>query len=244
MREGIRLFCFPYAGGNPYLFRAWPPLLDYPVELLAVQSPGKGSRIMERPCETVAQLVEGLLQAMLPMLHERPFSFFGHSNGALIAFELACQLQRRGLPLPSHLFLSASPAPWTRTYERSYANMSEEEFKAVLRDMEGTPEEILADVGLFRLVLPGLRADFSLGETYRFNHDRPLRVPATLFHGEHDDIAETQVLAWRDQLSQDAPLIRLPGGHFFLHSHLRELATHVGAQLRMTHGPQARVLRG
>lgn len=227
-----RLFCFPYAGGNPYIFREWPEALGHAVDVLAVQTPGKGARILEAPCTTVEDVVAGLLEAMAPTLGDRPFSFFGHSNGALIAFELACQLQARGLPAPRHLFLSGSPAPWTRVHERSYADMPDEEFTNVLRELQGTPEEILADTELLRLVMPGLRADFALGERYRFRHDEPLRAAATLFHGEQDGFDVAQTEAWRQQLAHRAPLHRLPGGHFFIHTHARELTALVGATLR------------
>lgn len=229
---GERLFCFPYAGGNPYLFREWAPLLDPGIELLALQAPGKGARIMEAPCARVDELVDGLLPAIRPLLDERPFSFFGHSNGALIAFELACRLQRLGLPRPRRLFLAGNPAPWTREHTRDYLSMSDAEFVQVLRDLQGTPEEVLADRDLLQVVLPGLRADFALSQSYRFDHPEPLDVAAVLVHGEHDSFALERTQAWQRHLARPAELHRLPGGHFFLHSHLRELTALVGRALR------------
>lgn len=236
--QGERLLCFPYAGGNPYLFREWPAHLGEAAEVLAVQAPGKGARMLEPPCTTVAELVEGLIAAIEPTLSQRPFSFFGHSNGALVAFELACQLQRRGLPMPRHLFLSGSPAPWTRTRDRNYADMPEDEFVQVLRDLQGTPEEVLGDRELLKVVLPGLRADFALGDHYRFTHATPLDMAATLIHGDDDSFGVERTLAWQQQLARPSHLHRLPGGHFFLHSHLRELTALVAATLR--DGPAAR----
>lgn len=229
---GERLFCFPYAGGNPHLFREWPALLDHAFEVFALQAPGKAARILEPPCETVAALLDGLMPAIEPMLDQRPFSLYGHSNGAVIAFELACRLQQRGLPMPRHLFLSGSPAPWTRVHERDYLRMPDDEFVQVLRELQGTPEEVLADRELLKVVMPGLRADFALGRSYRFEHPVPLDVATTLVHGDGDSFDVERMRAWQRHLVRPASLHRLPGRHFFIHSHVRELTALVGRTLR------------
>src|SRR5690606_38911365 len=117
------LFCFPYAGGNAYIVRAWSGLLPTSTEVAGIQAPGKGSRLLEAPCTHVSELIDSILPALLPALEDKPFSFFGHSNGALFAFELSCTLQARGLPLPDQLLISASPAPWTRHIDRPYSTM-------------------------------------------------------------------------------------------------------------------------
>lgn len=231
-RSRLRLFCFPYAGGNAHIFRAWAEQLPPWVELIGVQSPGKGSRALERPCTTVSEMTGKLMLALEPLLHDKPFAFFGHSNGALISFELSCMLQERGLPLPRQLLLSASPAPWTREFEQPYSAMSDEEFKAALQDLNGTPQEILANRELLDLFLPGLRADFSLSETYVYARARKLSVPTSVFYGEHDEIEEHQVHAWQEEIEPPIRFDRLPGGHFFIHSHLELLTAMVGTRLR------------
>jgi len=226
-----RLFCFPYAGGNAYLFRAWAELLPPSVELIGIQAPGKGSRVLERPCKTVKELIDGLLPVLEPLLHEKPFSFFGHSNGAMLAFELSCVLQERRLPLPQHLFLSASPAPWTRVFEQPYSAMNDDEFKRVLKNLKGTPSEVLDDPELFELVVPGLRADFSLAETYAYSRPQQLSVPTSIYYGEQDEIEESQICAWQEQIAPQAQFKRIPGDHFFIHSHLEHVTQLVGRQL-------------
>ncbi|WP_161963880.1 thioesterase II family protein [Xanthomonas arboricola] len=236
---GERLFCFPYAGGNPYLFREWPALLDHAYELFALQAPGKGARILEPPCQTIAALIDGLMPVIEPMLAQRSFSFYGHSNGAVIAFELACRLQQRGLPMPRHLILTGSPAPWTRVQERDYLRMPDESFVQVLRDLQGTPEEVLADHELLRLVMPGLRADFAQGQSYRFEHPIALDVATTLVHGEEDSFEIERTLAWQQKLVRPATLHRMPGGHFFIHRHMSELIALVGRTLRGEQIPDA-----
>jgi medium-chain acyl-[acyl-carrier-protein] hydrolase len=229
--QGQRLFCFPYAGGNAYLFRPWVEALPAALEVVGIQAPGKGSRVLEPPCTGLRALAEQLAAALAPHLTDKPFCFFGHSNGALVAFELCCLLQARGLPLPRRLFLSASPAPWLRHEEKPYSQMSEAEFKTMLRDMNGTPAEVLDNPELYALMEPGLRADFALSENYRYAWDLPLDVPVSLFYGAHDAISEEQIFGWQAQLAQTPDFTRLDGGHFFIHSHQAELVALLRARL-------------
>ncbi len=240
-RTQLRLFCFPYAGGNAHIFRAWAERLSPSIEIVGVQAPGKGNRALEQPYESVAALTAALSAQIEPLLYDKPFAFFGHSNGALVSFELACQLQTRRLPLPRHLFLSASPAPWTRTFERPYSAMSDEEFKATLQDLNGTPPEILHNRELLDLFLPGLRADFMLAEDYAYAHEQRLSVPTSVYYGEHDEIEEHQVLAWQEQIAPPIRCTRLDGGHFFIHSHLERLTALVDAELREIDAPRRRL---
>lgn len=237
-----RLFCFPYAGGNAQLFAGWVGKLPDEYDIIGVQSPGKGSRLLEPVLPTTKALVAALLPSLEPMLYDGAFAFFGHSNGALTAFELACALQAHGLPLPEQLFLSASPAPWTRTFDRPYSAMDDAEFRRLLEDMGGTPTEVLADDELFELVLPGLRADFIHAETYAFTWPRKLAVPVTTIHGEQDRIEDAQTAAWQDQVAFPVRRERIDGGHFFIHSHQDELTARIAAQLRRgvpRHPPEA-----
>lgn len=226
-----RLFCFPYAGGSAQIFQGWSERLPASVEVVAIQAPGKGTRLLEPPCASVDVLCDELLKALTPLLYEKPFSFFGHSNGAFIAFELACRLQHRGLPMPRQLLLSASPAPWTRHIERPYSAMTDVEFKDVLKDLNGTPSAVLEDPGLFELLLPGLRADFSLPENYRFRWQEKLRADTHVFYGEHDQITEHQVFSWQDHVSGPVGFQRIAGGHFFIHSHVEELTSSIARRL-------------
>ncbi|HEX6096252.1 MAG TPA: thioesterase domain-containing protein [Thermoanaerobaculia bacterium] len=239
-----RLFCFPYAGGTAQVFQGWSELLPPSVEVIAIQAPGKGTRLLEPPCAGVDAFCDSLLPAMLPLLHEKPFSFFGHSNGAFTAFELSCRLQERGLPMPRQLMLSASPAPWTREIERPFSKMTDTELKDVLKDLNGTPPEILENAALFELLLPGLRADFAMPENYRFRWSRKLSAETHVFYGAHDEITEHQIFSWQDQISGPLSFQKIDGGHFFIHSHAAELMSSIGSRLisHQPHRPQPELL--
>ncbi|WP_307826556.1 thioesterase II family protein [Streptomyces pactum] len=214
--DRLRLFCFPYAGGNAAAYRglraAAPTGLGvYPVEL-----PGRGRRIREVPHTAMASLVASLADDLQGAL-DRPYALLGHSLGGLIAYELAVELRERGAPPPAHLFLSAIAAPqWPRT-GRPLHRAGEAEVRAALLAMGGTPPELLANEEIMALALPVLRADHSVLETYRYRPRPPLPLPVTVFGGSADEVAPPEVLGgWREHSDRPVAIRLFPGGHFFL----------------------------
>lgn len=230
LRPTHRLFCFPYAGGSAQIFRGWQALMPAAIEVVGIQTPGKGARVLEPPHTSLCTLVDDLLDAIRPRLAQGPFTFFGHSNGALIAFELARRMQREGLPRPQHLFLSANPAPWTRIFDPPHSSLSDADFREMLRRLEGTPPAVLANEELLALMLPGLRADFALAESFQCDGTR-LGVPTTVFHGAHDAIGIGQIHAWQERISAPVDYERIEGGHFFIHTHESLLVRSICRQL-------------
>lgn len=233
----MRLLCFPYAGGHAHLFRGWSPRLPPSVQVIGIQAPGKGARVLEAPLASLDALVDDLIEAIGPVLEEGPFCFFGHSNGALVAFQLASRLQSLGWPLPERLLLSASPAPWTRVFTRPYSAMGEAEFKQVLRELDGTPVALFDDNELFELMLPGLRADFAMAESYRHTPEPMLQMPVTVFYGMEDGIEQERLQAWQDRVSGPVEFQAIAGGHFFIHTHEEVLVREV--MMRLGHYPDA-----
>jgi medium-chain acyl-[acyl-carrier-protein] hydrolase len=214
----VRLFCFPYAGGGASIFRGWADGLPDAVEACPVQLPGREARFREAAFTRLRPLVESLAAGLRPHL-DRPFAFFGHSLGALVAFELARRLARDGRPGPVHLFVSGCVAPQTATRETSIHTLPDAEFREELRRLNGTPAAALDDDELMELVLPTLRADFALYETYAFDPGPPLACPITALGGLGDDGVGSQDLdAWREQTTGPFRMRMLPGDHFFVHT--------------------------
>jgi medium-chain acyl-[acyl-carrier-protein] hydrolase len=228
----LRLFCFPYAGGSAVIYRAWPQKLPHIVELLAVQPPGRGARLREAPFTSLMPLVEAVAEALLPQL-DKPFALFGHSLGALLCFELARHLRRLERPQPSGLFVSGAGAPQLRSTKAPIHDLPDAELIEALREFEGTPDEVLDNAELMRLMLPLLRADFKVNETYAYKSEPPLACSITVFGGAQDDqVSRERLEAWREQTRAAFALHMLPGDHFFLHSSqellLRELSRELG----------------
>jgi medium-chain acyl-[acyl-carrier-protein] hydrolase len=228
----LRLFCFPYAGGGVSIFRAWPDGLPADVEVCPVQIPGRGTRLMEPPFTRLSPLIHALAQALTPLL-DKPFAFFGHSLGALLSFELARRLRRQYGVQPVRLFISADRAPQIPNRDPPTHNLPEGEFLTELRRLKGTPGELLEDEELMQIMLPVLRADFALYETYAYSTEPPLNCPISAFGGLQDPrVNRGDLEAWRDQTTVSFSLRMFPGDHFFLNTAQPALLQALSQELR------------
>jgi len=228
----LRVFCFPYAGSGVSIFRAWSDSLPAEVEVCPVQLPGRGTRLMEPPFTRLSPLIQALAQALFPLL-DKPFAFFGHSLGALVSFELARQLRRQYAVQPVRLFISADRAPQIPNRDPPIHSLSEGEFLVELRRLNGTPREVLEDEELRQIMLPLLRADFAVYETYGYSTEPPLNCPISAFGGSQDHrVSRSDLEAWRDQTSVSFSLRMFPGDHFFLNTTQPPLLGALSQELR------------
>ncbi len=213
----MRLFCFPYAGGGAHTYRTWADNLPKTVEVCPIQLPGRGARMMEAPFTQMLPLVRAAAEALLPHL-DKPFAFFGHSMGALVSFEVARWLRRRSGPEPIHLFVSGCFAPDIPDPYPLH-DLPDSELLEGLRRLNGMPQEALENAELMRLLLPTLRADCTVTETYNYTDEPPLNCPVSAFGGLQDHlVGRTHLEAWRQQTTASFSLRMFPGDHFFLHS--------------------------
>lgn len=214
----LRLFCLPYAGGNAFIFRSWAEHLPPHVEVYSVQLPGRGSQLRRPAFTRLPAMVDFLEQGIGPLL-DQPFAFFGHGMGALIGFDLARRLRAaRGLR-PAGLFVSGRRAPQIEAGEPVTFDLPEDEFVAELRRLNGTPREVLEHPELLQLMLPVLRADFELCQTYSYAAAAPFDCPIFAFGGLQDeDVPREHLEAWREQTTSSFSLRMFPGDHFFLHT--------------------------
>ena len=214
----LRLFCFPYAGTGASIFRTWSDGLPAEVEVCPVQFPGRGTRLMEAPFTALSPLVQALAEALVPLL-DKPFAFFGHSLGALVAFELARQFRRQYGVQPVRLFVSADRAPQIPRRDRPIHALPERQFLVELRRLNGTPELVLEEAEIMQIMLPVLRADFAVYETYAYSSEPPLDCLISGFGGLQDHrVSRSDLEAWRDQSSNSFSLRMFPGDHFFLNT--------------------------
>jgi medium-chain acyl-[acyl-carrier-protein] hydrolase len=212
----LRLFAFPYAGGSTLIFRKWREALPSNVELCSIELPGRSTRLREAAFTTIGPLVEAIAQVISPYL-DKPFAFFGHSMGAIVSFELSRYLRRRHQVIPARLFISGRRAPQIPDDEPPTYNLPEPEFIEELRRLNGTPREILEHPELMQLILPLLRADFAVCQTYIYKPEPPLSCPISVFGGLQDHpVTRDDVEAWREQTTAAFSLRMFPGDHFFL----------------------------
>jgi surfactin synthase thioesterase subunit len=237
--SSIQLFCLPYAGASASVYGRWQARLPGWIDVCPIELPGRGRNIAEPPATTVAEMVEGAL-AVLRRSVRGPFALFGHSLGAVLAFELACRLEASSptacsvgegasnTPLePLVVFASGTDAP-SRRDPRRYANLASD--AAILAELErlaGTPDAVLADAELMELVLPILRADFAACAAYRADRERRVRCPIEVFGGVEDTTTAAGLEGWRDHTRGEFTQYMFAGGHFFIHDQVEQVLEHV-----------------
>ncbi|GAB2934259.1 alpha/beta fold hydrolase [Micromonospora polyrhachis] len=214
-----RLFCFPYAGGNAAAFLPWQPLLGPDVELWVAQLPGRGTRLFETPLPDLDELVARLADVVGEHT-DRPYVLFGHSLGALVAFEVARALRRAGLPPPCGLWVAGAEGPQTRVIDQRLHNLPDAELVNALRDYGGTSTELLDDPEMMALLLPGLRADLAVDECYDYRTEPRLELPIHLLLGSRDPhVDRERAEGWSRESNQRIHRHVFPGEHFFLFPH-------------------------
>lgn len=216
-RSALRLFCLPHAGGGAGSYRDWVAGLAPDIEVVPVQLPGRETRFFERPFESMASLLEALVEALRPFL-DVPFALFGHSLGALVGFELSRQLRHDGFR-PVHLFVSGYGAPHLPVMLSPMYHLPDAQFAAALAGLNTVPTAILENKELLQLLLPLLRADFAVYERYQYREAKPMNCPITMLGGEADSLVSPDMLApWAQHTTQPGELYLFPGDHFYLHS--------------------------
>lgn len=219
----VRLFCLPYAGGGASLYRSWPALLPS-VEVVAVELPGHETRLDEPPLDRVEPIVAALATAVTPHL-DRPYAIFGHSFGALVGFELARELRRRDLPRPAALFASASPAPHVpRMPYPPMHLLSDRGLLGLIRQLRFVPPDVLDDPEETASLLPVMRADMNVVNSYEYADEPALACPVRVFGATADHtVREDDLYGWQAHTTSSFSLRMVGGEHLMVRYRAREI---------------------
>ncbi|MEK8069607.1 thioesterase II family protein [Rhodococcoides navarretei] len=225
---GPLMLCFTYAGGSTGAFRGWEDML--PVNVRPIVLPGRDGRIDEPAYTRLSPLIADLVEYVGP--HVTPDTvFFGHSMGALVAFEFTRELRRRGMTVPKKLLLAAFRAPHLESDRKPIHGWPDDVLQAVLH-REGVPAATLTNPQIMAALLPTLRADLELCETYEFADESPLEVPLAVFGGSDDVRVRPPMLrGWDRHTSQGATHVTVNGPHLFINVSRDELLAAVQHEL-------------
>ncbi|KPI30280.1 Thioesterase [Actinobacteria bacterium OK074] len=223
----FRLVCFPHAGGSASFYTSWARRLAPHIDVLAVQYPGRQDRFAETPVVELMDMVAPVAQELAEW-NDLPLALFGHSMGAVVAYEVARRLERdaadgTGSPSPAWCFASGRVAPHRG---RSFGAhlLDDDRLIARLRGLEAMDERLLADDELLRLVLPVVRGDCTAIETYQYEPGAGLGCPLTVLMGDADPrVPAEDAAAWREHAAGEYELRVFPGRHFFLLEHQTEI---------------------
>src|SRR3990167_1418127 len=212
----VRLICFPYAGSGPSVFRSWVKLVPHDCDLLAVSLPGREKRLNEPYCESVNDVLSDL-SGIEELVFDLPFMVFGHSMGALIAFEFVRKLQSEKLSLPKLFVASGCVAPQEIHKRRKISSLCDAEFLKQLRSYQGTPESIFKDQELLKIFTPRLRADMKILDDYMFISGKKINCPILGMYGDDDQYVPDHLFSSWKELTQEAFFAReFSGGHFYI----------------------------
>ncbi|ALG10940.1 thioesterase II family protein [Kibdelosporangium phytohabitans] len=210
------LVCLPFAGVGASFFHPWSVAASDRLRVVAPQLPGRERRIDEEPYRDVHAAVDGLLHDLLGQLPGGRVALFGHSLGAVLAYELAHRLVNLPGVEVVRLFASGSTEPHTPRPGRA-TGLDDDEFVDRVRQFAGFSDEALDDEEMRELILPTLRADVQMHESYVPSTELPLPAPVTALRGDSDELVSAdQAAGWAKATSKDFTFTELPGGHMYL----------------------------
>jgi medium-chain acyl-[acyl-carrier-protein] hydrolase len=216
------LYCFPFAGGSATYYSYWGRYFRDQVEMVPVQLPARGPRMAEPSPTSIVDISDEVV-AHIASAHTVPL-LFGHSMGAILAFEVARRLEAIGRP-PTYLFVSGRPAPPQARPVQAVSRLPREQFVQVLREYGAADEEILANNELLEVLLPMIRADFAMIENYQYQPGRLLHCPIFAWCGTDDpEVDPTAIQGWAEETRAGLGMFVRSGGHFFLSHHVEEIA--------------------
>ncbi len=220
------LLCFHFSGGSAHYFQRWKKLIPDSLNLYAVELPGRNLRQGDPFAVTHMEIIDALVECYNELSESGcPLLLFGHSMGAMLAFEYADALEKRLGVIPEHVYLSGKCPPFKSLKKvKEYEDMTDSELISQLVEFEGTSSEVLGSVELMEYLLPIFRADFTLSEKYLCESNKRVKSDITVFGGLQDKLVDVSILnGWEIHTTGNFSFNKFLGGHFFINNHEKEI---------------------
>jgi len=215
----IKVYAFPFAGGNRYSYNVFRQYLSEKIDFTPVEIPGRGRRINEPLLRNIHSIVDDIYERIAPELTAL-YAIYGHSMGGLIGYLLIKKLQEKNEILPTHLIVSGSKSPSSRNLQRTPTyRLPANDFINKIKELNGSPTEILENKTSWNIFEPILRADFEAVETFCYQETKPFNIPITVMMGLQDEIAEDDMRSWQRETVAPIALKKFNGNHFFIFEH-------------------------
>lgn len=225
MKKEKLIILIPFAGGSSYSLKGLSDEIAG-ATVLTLELPGRGKRVKEELSTNLHEIVADLYEKAKASIdaHET-YYIYGHSLGALLGYLLIHKIIDHTGKVARHLFVSGRGGPSKDQKEDKTYLLPSKEFRAKLKEMGGSPNEVLADEELMDFFEPILRTDFELSETYHHEHKEVLDVPITAMYGRDEETTDEEVNLWQQETSRPLNSIEFSGNHFFIFDHWKEIST-------------------
>ncbi|MFI5980666.1 thioesterase II family protein [Streptomyces sp. NPDC051555] len=235
-----RLVCLPHAGGSASFFLPVARAMSPQTDVLSIQYPGRQDRRHEPCADSIEELAHGVVEALAPWL-DRPVTLFGHSMGAMVAFEVARLLEDAGT-VPLGVITSGRRAPSRTRPQPDLVHLRDDRgLMEEIRQLEGTDARLLEDEELLRMILPAIRGDHRVVETYVYRPGPPLTCPVLSLIGDTDpQVTDDEAASWSEHTTGPFTKTVFPGGHFYLNSQAADVIRLISEHIRTTRAAVAR----
>ncbi len=229
----IKLFCFSFSGGSATIYNKWRPFLSQYIELIPIELPGRGTRIDEPLNNSMNEVINDVFNKIRNNISDGRYALLGHSMGATIAYELAYKIRRERYPDPDHIFFSGIGAPNNECRNDDFLHLlTDEQLKKEIMNLGGTSNEVFDHPELLDILLPILRNDLKIVETYECNLESNVYENGiTIFVGKEDKISAENIFMWKYNTKKLCSIYCFPGNHFFIFNCMKEMSNIISKTL-------------
>ncbi|MGB3183713.1 MAG: alpha/beta fold hydrolase [Cyclobacteriaceae bacterium] len=220
--EKITVFFLPFAGGSRYSYNQFKQAAPAWMKVEPLDLPGRGGRFKEDMLTSINSVVDDLFEQIKDKINQ-PYAIYGHSMGATLAYLLARKIDDLGRNLPSYLFLTGTCGPTADRERKIRSTLPKDEFVKEVKEMGGSPDEILNDDQLMEFFEPILRGDFAVLESYEHEEQEPLNIPFTVIIGSDEEVTVEEAKNWQKEFASPIDFHLMPGHHFFIFDQHKEV---------------------